>query len=123
MLLQPGWKVALASVLGLTGAASCIAGVLAFRQASTTVDPRNPQASNALVVRGIYRWTRNPMYLGFALLLFAFAVWLGKLPAMLLVPLFMAYLQRFQIKPEEEALKARFGPAFAMYCQQVRRWL
>ena len=63
------------------------------------------------------------MYLGFALLLFAFAVWLGKMSAMLLVPLFMTYLQQFQIRPEEDALHVRFGASFDAYRQQVRRWL
>ena len=98
-------------------------GVLAFRQANTTVNPTTPVASTALVVRGVYRLTRNPMYLGFALLLLALAVWLGKMSALLLVPLFMAYLQHFQIRPEEDALHARFGASFDTYCQQVRRWL
>ncbi|MBP8187003.1 MAG: isoprenylcysteine carboxylmethyltransferase family protein, partial [Comamonas sp.] len=80
-------------------------------------------ASTVLVVRGVYRWTRNPMYLGFAFLLLAFAMWLGKMSAMLLVLLFMAYLQHFQIRPEEDALHVRFGTSFDTYCQQVRRWL
>ncbi len=88
-----------------------------------TVNPTNPVASTALLVCGVYRLTRNPMYLGFALLLLALAVWLGKMSALLLVPLFMAYLQHFQIRPEEDALHARFGASFDTYCQQVRRWL
>lgn len=66
---------------------------------------------------------RNPMYLGFALLLLALAMYLGKLSGLLLVPLFMAYLQHFQIRPEERALQAKFGALFVAYCRQVRRWL
>lgn len=121
-VLIPGqWVVA--TVLATVGGAFCIAGVLAFRHAQTTVNPVNPDASTALVVHGAYRWTRNPMYLGFTFLLLAFAVWLGKMSAMLLVPLFMAYLQRFQIRPEEAALQARFGDSFDTYRQQVRPWL
>lgn len=110
-------------MLAGSGAAFCLAGVAAFRQARTTVNPTTPATSSALVVSGIYRWTRNPMYLGFALLLLAFAVWLSKLSALLLVPVFMGYLQRFQIRPEEQALRARFGASFDAYCQRVRRWL
>lgn len=113
----------LVALLASVGGAFCIAGVLEFRNAKTTVNPVNPEASTVLVVRGIYRWTRNPMYLGFAFLLLAFAVWLGKMSAMLLVPLFMAYLQHFQIRPEEDALHVRFGASFDAYCQEVRRWL
>ena len=118
----PGvWMVA--TLLASVGSAFCIAGVLEFRNAKTTVNPTNPQASTVLVVRGVYRWTRNPMYLGFAFLLLAFAMWLGKMSAMLMVLLFMAYLQHFQIRPEEDALHVRFGTSFDTYCQQVRRWL
>lgn len=118
----PGaWIIAL--VLAAIGGMLCIAGLLAFRSAKTTVNPIHPAASTALVVRGVYRWTRNPMYLGFALLLLAFALWLGKLSALLAVPLFMAYLQHFQIRPEEDALRQQFGASFDTYRQQVRRWL
>jgi protein-S-isoprenylcysteine O-methyltransferase Ste14 len=113
----------LSAVLATMGAAISIAGILAFRRARTTVSPIDPSTSTALVVRGVYRITRNPMYLGFALLLLAFAAWLGSLSALLLVPLFMAYLQRFQIRPEEDALRARFGTSFETYRQQIRRWL
>ena len=122
MIKTPGgWVVAI--VLATLGGAFCIAGVLAFRQAKTTVNPVNPETSTALVVHGVFRLTRNPMYLGFAFLLLAFAVWLGKMSAMLLVPLFMAYLQRFQIRLEEDALHMRFGASFDTYRHQVRRWL
>lgn len=115
------WTVA--SLLAILGGAFCIAGVRAFQRAQTTVNPTTPAASTSLVVSGVYRMTRNPMYLGFALLLLGFATGLGKLSALLLVPLFMAYLQRFQIRPEEEALQAQFGASFDTYRQQVRRWL
>jgi protein-S-isoprenylcysteine O-methyltransferase Ste14 len=111
-----------ATVLAVLGGGFCLAGVLEFRRARTTVNPVNP-ASSALVVRRVYRLTRNPMYLGFALLLLAFALGLGKLSGLLAVMVFMAYLQHFQIRPEEAALRTRFGAAFDRYCQQVRRWL
>lgn len=118
----PGAGMA-AAVLPALGGGFCLAGVLEFRHARTTVNPVNPAASTALVVRGVYRLTRNPMYLGFALLLLAFTAGLGNLSGLLAVMVFMAYLQHFQICPEEAALHARFGPAFERYCQQVRRWL
>ena len=115
------WMAAL--MLAALGAAFCLAGVWAFQRARTTVNPTTPAASTTLVVSGIYRVTRNPMYLGFALLLLALGMYLGKLSGLLLVPLFMAYLQHFQIRPEERALQARFGALFAAYGRQVRRWL
>lgn len=128
-LLPDFWLVSIpgawmfATLLAAVGGAFCMAGVLAFRQAKTTVNPVTPTESTALVVKGVYRLTRNPMYLGFALLLLAFALWLDSLIGVLFVPLFMAYLQHFQIRPEEEALHARFGTSFDIYRRRVRRWL
>ena len=76
-----------------------------------------------LVTSGVYRYTRNPMYLGMACLLLAWAVYLQNPLALLGVPLFMAYITQFQIKPEERMLVKLFGDAFIRYRQQVRRWL
>lgn len=117
------WHVALSVLVALLGMGVCLAGVLAFRQARTTVDPMHPSAASALVVKGIYHRTRNPMYLGFLLMLLAWALFLSKLSAWLMLPLFVLYLNRFQIAPEERALRERFGPAFQAYAAQVRRWL
>ncbi|MGN1057313.1 MAG: methyltransferase family protein [Comamonas sp.] len=115
------WMVA--CVLACIGAAFCVAGVWEFKNAKTTVNPVNPETSTTLVIRGVYRWSRNPMYLGFTLVLLGLAIWLGKASALLLVPVYMAYLQHFQIRPEESALQQRFGASFERYCQQVRRWI
>ena len=100
-----------------------IAAVLGFRRAKTTINPLKPEASSALVVRGIYRWTRNPMYLAMLLVLIGWACIVGNVAALVMLPLFMAYLNRFQIGPEERALQARFGREFEEYKRTVRRWL
>ncbi|MCG2581988.1 MAG: isoprenylcysteine carboxylmethyltransferase family protein [Marinobacter sp.] len=100
-----------------------VAGVVAFRQAQTTVDPRTPEASSALVSSGIYRYSRNPMYVGFALWLLAWAIFLGSGWALLGVVGFVLYMNRFQIAPEERALRDLFGDTFRHYEQRVRRWL
>lgn len=117
------WHVGLCAALALLGPAICLAGVLAFRQARTTVDPMRPAAATSLVVRGIYRYTRNPMYLGFLLALLAWALYLAKLSALLVLPLFVGYLTVLQIRPEEAALRERFGADFDAYAARVRRWL
>lgn len=109
--------------LALLGVAICVAGVVSFRLARTTVNPTTPDAASTLVVAGIYRHTRNPMYLGFLVMLLAWGLWLASLSALLLLPLFALYLTRFQIMPEEKALLARFGQDFKSYTQQVRRWV
>lgn len=113
----------LAAVLALLGVSICLAGVLAFRQRRTTVDPTRPEAATTLVVHGIYTRTRNPMYLGFMTALLGWAVYLGTLSSLMVLPLVVAYLTIFQIKPEEAALRQRFGPVFDAYSDRVRRWL
>lgn len=121
-MLQP-YQPWLSFVIVLLGAAVCLAGVLAFRAAQTTVDPMHPSAASSLVQGGIYRLTRNPMYLGFLLMLLAWALHIATLAALMVLPVFAAYLTVFQIQPEERALRARFGPGFDTYMAQVRRWL
>ena len=98
-------------------------GVVSFRRADTTVNPLKPGAARALVVSGLYRVTRNPMYLGFLIGLTGWAVSLANALAFLFLPAFVLYLNRFQICPEERALAARFGDEFAAYQAKVRRWL
>jgi protein-S-isoprenylcysteine O-methyltransferase Ste14 len=100
-----------------------IAAVLGFRRAKTTINPLKPEASSALVVRGIYRRTRNPMYLAMLLVLIGWACIVANVAALVMLPLFVATLNRFQIGPEERALQARFGREFEEYKRTVRRWL
>ena len=107
----------------VAGVGVVLAGVHAFRRARTTVDPMHPERSATLVAGGIYRRSRNPMYLGFLLLLAAWACWLANLLALAGLPSFVLYLNRFQIVPEERALHARFGDAYDGYARAVRRWL
>lgn len=98
-------------------------GLLGFRAQRTTINPLAPQRSTSLVTGGIYRLTRNPMYLGMAALLLAWATWLWT-PAALLGPLvFILYITRFQIQPEERMLQRLFGDAYVEYASRVRRWL
>jgi protein-S-isoprenylcysteine O-methyltransferase Ste14 len=105
------------------GVAVAVAGVIAFRDKRTTVNPLRPDASSSVVTDGIYRFSRNPMYLGFLLALTGWAVHLQNAGAALLLPAFVAYMTRYQIKPEERALVAKFGAEFARYMSRVRRWI
>lgn len=113
----------LAAAIAALGLTIALAGVMAFRAAGTTVDPRVPEQSSQLVIRGVYRFSRNPMYVGFALILLAWAIWLSHLFAYALLPLFVAYMNRFQIQPEERFMQAKFGDAYRNYCRQARRWI
>lgn len=113
----------LVAVLVAAGLFVDLLGLLAFRAQKTTVNPLRPQRSSALVTAGIYRITRNPMYLGMALLLLALAVGLDAWLLLLGPVLFVLYLTRFQIQPEERALRQLFGAEYTRYCERVRRWL
>jgi protein-S-isoprenylcysteine O-methyltransferase Ste14 len=113
----------LGALLMLAGIAIVLAGAYAFRQAKTTVNPLTPAAASNLVMSGIYRYSRNPMYLGFLLILAGWSQWVANLAAFIVLPAFVLYLNRFQITPEERAMHTRFGEQYANYCQRVKRWL
>lgn len=113
----------LATLLAVTGIAIGIAGIVALRRHGTTVHPMHPETATAVVDTGIYRHTRNPMYLGLAALLSAWGIRLANGVALALLPVFVAYLTRFQILAEERALLGRFGAQYADYMTRVRRWL
>lgn len=117
------WRRALGAILAGAGVLLGGAGVAAFRCAGTTVHPQHPEKASAMVTSGVYRYSRNPMYLGLLLLLAAWAVHLANLLAFVFLPLFVAWMNRFQIVPEERALAARFGASFDAYRRSVRRWI
>ncbi|MEZ5583418.1 MAG: isoprenylcysteine carboxylmethyltransferase family protein [Candidatus Competibacteraceae bacterium] len=102
----------LAIMLAATGVVFDLSGLLTFRRAKTTVNPLTPHSASSMVTSGVYRVTRNPMYVGLFFLLSAWAVYLCS-PWGLLGPfVFAAYIDRFQITPEERALAALFGDEF-----------
>ncbi len=98
-------------------------GIASFRRAGTTVNPMKPDSASSLVVSGLYRLTRNPMYLGFLVVLLGWAIFLSNALAFLFLPAFILYMNRFQIEPEEKALTSLFGEQFVAYRSRVRRWL
>lgn len=113
----------LATVLGAAGIGVAALGVTTFRRARTTVNPVKPDAASSLVTEGIYRYSRNPMYLGIVLVLLGWAAFLANAAALAVVPAFVAWMDAFQIAPEERALAAKFGAAFSGYREKVRRWI
>lgn len=116
-------RVVVAVPMALVGAYFGGAGLRSFRRARTTVNPLKPEGATSLVRSGVYRVTRNPMYLGLALLLLAWAGYLASPWALAVVAGFVVYIDRMQIVPEERALAARFGPEYESYRAGVRRWL
>lgn len=120
----PGWlRLPVSVFLLVVGIAVCVAGVVEFRRSQTTVDPRKPESSSSLVCSGIYSVTRNPMYVGFTLVLLALTVFLASPWSLLIVMAFVLYLDRYQIRPEEQALVQIFGAEYTEYQSRVRRWI
>ncbi len=116
-------KVVIGTAAVFLGVAVAFLGVYEFRKAKTTVDPRSPQKSESLVGSGIYKMSRNPMYVGFLLILFGWCLFLANYVALVFLPLFVLYINAFQIKPEESFLSQKFGSAYTEYCRRVRRWM
>ena len=107
----------------IAGICFSLPAVRSFRRAGTTVNPVRIEQASDLVTGGIYRVSRNPMYVGLTLVLCAWSFFLES-PWTLLGPaLFVAYTTRFQIIPEERALEVKFGESYRDYCRRVRRWL
>ena len=113
----------IAMALAVAGVMVALAGVFAFRRERTTVNPLKPETTTSVVSSGIYRFTRNPMYLGLSCALAGWAVYLSHAAAAVLLPVFVLYMNQFQIKPEERVLQAKFGPEFTQYMARVRRWI
>ncbi|MEP7097299.1 MAG: isoprenylcysteine carboxylmethyltransferase family protein [Dokdonella sp.] len=122
-LASPALRLAVALALAIAGAAIAVAGSRAFKRAKTTTNPLKPQNASALVTGGIYRNTRNPMYLGVTLVLIGVSVWLWWWPAILGPIVFVGYITLFQIQPEERVLGTKFGTEYKAYCERVRRWV
>jgi protein-S-isoprenylcysteine O-methyltransferase Ste14 len=116
-------RLTIAALLLAIGCAFALGGVIAFKRARTTVNPLKPETTSAMVTDGVYRITRNPMYVGFLIMLIAWAVFLSSAWALLGPVMFVLYITRSQIVPEEKALLAIFGESFTSYQTRVRRWL
>jgi protein-S-isoprenylcysteine O-methyltransferase Ste14 len=110
------------AALVAAGALVALAGVRAFRHASTTVLPAG-RPTTAIVDRGPYRYTRNPMYVGMALAYVGIAILLNTVWALVLFPVALLVVDRFVIQREERYLTAKFGQTYQEYCSRVRRWI
>lgn len=116
-------QIRLAGAFAVAAAVFAVLGFRAFGRAGTTIDPVRIDRASTLVTSGVYRVTRNPMYVGLALLLWAWTFYLSAPWAAAGPLVFMVFITRFQILPEERALLSRFGELYAAYRSRVRRWL
>ncbi len=123
MILPASIAHPFAFLLVVVGIVFDLSGLWAFHRHKTTVNPLSPRKTTALVTSGIYQLTRNPMYVGLAFLLMGWSAYLSAWPLLFGPLLFVLYITRFQIQPEERLLEQRFGQHFSDYCRRVSRWL
>jgi protein-S-isoprenylcysteine O-methyltransferase Ste14 len=112
-----------ASVLCAIGGYIAVSALILFRKAKTTIHPHKPQHTSSLVVEGIYTYTRNPMYLAMLCVLIAWCLLYVSQWGWVSVGIYIGFITRFQIIPEEEILRAKFGEDYEQYANQVRRWI
>lgn len=125
----PQWNVSLpyhvviAAVCFFISCLIALLAIIAFIRAKTSVNPFQVEQVSELVTSGVYRISRNPMYLSLTGILISWGLLLTNVLALCLPVLFILYITRFQIQPEEALLQQRFGRRFTLYKRQVRRWL
>jgi protein-S-isoprenylcysteine O-methyltransferase Ste14 len=116
-----GREILMYSMMGI-GLIIMLIALFQFFKKKTTTNPMNPEKASSLVISGIFRYTRNPMYLGMLLFLIAFALKLGNAFNTVIVAGFVYYMNHFQIRGEEEALNKLFGKEYKIYTKATRRW-
>ena len=116
-------NVLIAYLMVLVSSAIAFFSLWQFHKSKANINPIHLEKSNVFVVNGIYRFSRNPMYLSLAGLLVGWAVYLQSAVSFLGVVLFIYLITQWQIKPEEYWLEKKFGESYLAYKKKVRRWI
>jgi len=121
------FSVTLPSSLGLiiifAGLVIIFIAARQFKAANTTINPIKPENASVLVNKGIFSYSRNPMYLGMLLIIIGFSIIHNLMAVIVIMPLWIIYIINFQIIPEEEAMEILFKEDFLNYCKKTRRWI
>ena len=117
------WNIYISGFFLIWGLIIIAFAVFKFAKTKTTVDPTKPSKTSSLVISGIYRITRNPMYLGMLFLIISFTFYKLSLAGAIVIPSFIFYINKYQIEPEEYELRKKFGENFEDYCKKVDRWI
>ena len=117
------FQIFLSIETAVSGFVLIVAASYVFTEKSTSINPMKPESASTLVTNGVYKFTRNPMYLGIVVILFAWLVFLGNILNIINILLFILYMNKYQIIPEEGALEKLFGDEYLSYCAKVKRWL
>ena len=124
LYLHPHLQNTLSILFLIIGFVIIFSATKEFKKSETTVNPMKPETSTSLVTSGIFKYTRNPMYLGLTSILLASCFYFSSLLGIIVyVPLFILYITVFQIIPEEETMKGLFNDEYLDYCSKVRRWI
>lgn len=124
LYLHPHLQNTLSILFLIIGFVIIFSATKEFRKSETTVNPMKPETSTSLVTSGIFKYTRNPMYVGLTSILLASCFYFSSLLGIIVyVPLFILYITVFQIIPEEETMKGLFNDEYLDYCSKVRRWI
>jgi protein-S-isoprenylcysteine O-methyltransferase Ste14 len=121
--LHPYFHTVFPIFLLVLGSSLVMSGIFAFYRMDTTVNPILPELTSSLVMTGVYRYSRNPIYLGLVMILLSWGIYLSNILSLLFVIVFIRYMNRFQIEPEERMLHKLFGAQFEKYQCKVRRWI
>ena len=100
-----------------------ISAVRSFKAEQTTINPININNASSLVISGVFKYSRNPMYLGMVFILLALSFRFNLVGGILFTSIFIMYITKFQIIPEEAAMKSIFGEDFNKYKNKTRRWI
>ena len=116
-------EIVFGSFMIISGLIVILSAITTFKKYHTTITPLNPANATKLITDGIYKFSRNPMYLGLLLVLLGISIILNLIGGFFLIPLFILYLNLFQIIPEENAMVDLFKGEFLEYKENVRRWI
>ena len=116
-------EIIFGSFMIISGLIIILSAIILFKKYQTTITPLNPSNATKLITGGIYKFSRNPMYLGLLLVLLGISIILNLTGGFFLIPLFILYLNLFQIIPEENAMVDLFKDEFLEYKKKVRRWI
>ena len=116
-------EIIFGSLMIISGLIIILSAIILFKKYQPTITPLNPSNATKLITDGIYKFSRNPMYLGLLLVLLGISIILNLTGGFFLIPLFILYLNLFQIIPEENAMVDLFKDEFLEYKKKVRRWI
>ena len=116
-------NIAFGSLFILIGILIASSSIILFKRYRTAITPINPKSATKLITGGIYKFSRNPMYFSLLLLLIGISIMTNPIGGFIFIPIFILYLNLFQILPEEKAMTDLFKDEFLEYKNSVRRWI